>query len=139
MGYDYCLLQLATEGPVDTKTQIQTGFPVPSENISSARSELLRAWLRWCDQSHNCNKRDGISNQTLPTMLLWVGDPDNQHYDPNVLRLNTTAEKSGGKYIALSHCWGELPTEVKKHFCTTSDNINRRQGGFSIWELLRTF
>ncbi|KAF2257530.1 HET-domain-containing protein [Lojkania enalia] len=79
------------------------------------------------------------SDQLLPNRLLWVGDPDDQHYDPNVLCLNTTSNKSRGKYVALSHCWGKLPTEVNKHFCTTSDNISRRTKGFSFWELPKTF
>lgn len=128
-----CLLQhFATGGSVDTKTHIETEGLVLPEAISSARYELLRTWLRLCDQHEHCKMRGSESSQLLPSRLLWVGDPD-------VLRLDETKGKSGEKYIALSHCWGELPIEVKKHFCTTTDNIERREGGFSIWELPKTF
>ncbi|KAH8593102.1 heterokaryon incompatibility protein-domain-containing protein [Bisporella sp. PMI_857] len=135
----YLLHYLAIKGSVDTKTHIQTEEIVLPEAIGSARFELLRTWLCWCDQHEHCNMRDSRSNQLLPNRLLWVGDPDDQHYNPNLLRLDTTTDEIGGKYVVLSHCWGELPTEVKKHFCTTSDNISRREGGFSFWELPGTF
>jgi hypothetical protein len=39
----------------------------------------------------------------------------------------------------LSHCWGQLPKEEQKKFCTTPDNIRRRLQGFSISELPKTF
>ncbi|KAF2807991.1 HET-domain-containing protein [Mytilinidion resinicola] len=135
----YLLHYFATEGSVKRKTHIQTDILVPPKAVSSARFELLRAWLRSCDQHEKCKMSDSKLNQTLPNRLLWVGDPDNQHYDPNVLHLDTTTDKTGAQYAALSHCWGEIPTEVKKHFCSTSDNISRRQGGFSFWELPKTF
>jgi len=42
-------------------------------------------------------------------------------------------------YVALSHCWGDLPKEVKDMFCSSTKNICNRQEGFSINDLPRTF
>jgi hypothetical protein len=75
----------------------------------------------------------------LPTRLLWVGNLDDQHYDPDILRLDTATDKSEGKYIALSHCWGDIPDKDKKQFCTTRENIDHRQRGFRISDLPMTF
>ena len=55
------------------------------------------------------------------------------------MRLSTTTDESGGKYIALSHCWGDLLIEDKKRFCTSRENIDHRQVGFSISDLPKTF
>ena len=126
-----------TEYWADPDNGIQISFPALPEAGSPTRFALLRAWLRWCDKSHDCNKYYVESNTELPTRLLYVGDPDDPNYDPDVLRLDCATQK--GKYIALSHCWGELPIEDKKQFCTTQDNIVQRLGGFSIFNLPKTF
>jgi hypothetical protein len=130
---------LRTEYLANPDNDIQISFPVLPEAESPTRFALLRAWLRWCDESHDCNKHYVESNTELPTRLLYVGDPDDPGYDPNVLRLDCATQIDGGKYIALSHCWGELPIEDKKQFCTTWDNIIRRLEGFSISDLPKTF
>ena len=130
-------ISLRTEYLADPDNDIQISFPVLPEAESPTRFALLRAWLRWCDESHDCNKHHIESNTELPTRLLYVGDPDDPNYDPDVLRLDCATQK--GKYIALSHCWGELPIEDKKQFCTTQDNIVQRRRGFSISDLPKTF
>ena len=118
---------------------IQISFPILPEAESPTRFALLRAWLRWCDKSHNCNKHYIKSNTELPTRLLYVGDPNDPDYDPDALRLDCATQIDKRKYIALSHCWGELPIKDKKQFCTTQDNISQRLGGFSISDLPKTF
>ena len=123
----------------DPDNDIQISFPVLPEAESPTQFALLRAWLCWCNESHDCNKHYIESNTELPTRLLYVGDPDDPDYNPNVLRLNYNTEINGGKYIALSHCWGELPIEDKKQFCTTQGNIVQRLRGFSISDLPKTF
>ncbi|KAF2181009.1 HET-domain-containing protein, partial [Zopfia rhizophila CBS 207.26] len=96
---------------------------------------LLRAWLRWCDKSHNCNEHNPKSKVALPTRLLYVGDPD-----PDVLCLYCPKKKDSVKYVALSHCWGKHPpTKNSPQFCTTNDNIKSRLEGFSFSELPKTF
>lgn len=97
------------------------------------RFALLRAWLRQCNKSHDCNKHNAKSKTVLPTRLLYVGNPD-----PDVLCLYCPKEDSRAKYVALSHCWGELP-DKEKQFCTSQDNVDRRLGEFSFSELPKTF
>ncbi|KAF2189976.1 HET-domain-containing protein [Zopfia rhizophila CBS 207.26] len=109
-------------------------FPVLPEAESPARFALLRAWLRWCDKSHDCNNHDAKSETALPTRLLYVGNPN-----PDVLSLYCPKENDKVKYIALSHCWGKLTKERKREFCTTNDNIKTRLNGFSFLILPKTF
>ena len=130
---------MRTEYLANPNNGIQIGFPVLPEADSLTRFALLRAWLRWCNESHNCNTHHIESNTELPTRLLYVGDPDDLYYDPRVLRLDYATQIDGGKYIALSHCWGELPIEDKKQFCTTKDNLAQRLRRFSISDLPKTF
>ncbi|KAF2177557.1 HET-domain-containing protein [Zopfia rhizophila CBS 207.26] len=101
------------EYSADTGNGIQISFPVLPEAEGPARFALLRAWLRWCDESHECNKYYVESKIALPTRLLHVGDPDDPHYDSDALH--------------------------KKQFCTTQDNVGQRMGGFSISDLPKTF
>ena len=110
-----------------------------TEYLAPTRFALLRAWLRWCDESHDCNEHHVAFNTELPTRLLYVGDLNNLDYNPDVLRLDYATQIDGRKYIALSHCWGELPIEDKEQFCTTQNNIVQRRRGFSIFDLPKTF
>ena len=70
----------------------------------------------------------------LPKRLLYVGDPDS-----DVLRLDRPKGNDRVKYVALSHCWGNLTNENKRQFSTTDDNIEARLKGFSFSELPKTF
>jgi hypothetical protein len=100
---------------------------------------LLRAWLRWCDQSHHCNKHKSESKPALPTRVLYVGDPKDPDYNPDSVCLVWGAKAGSQEYVALSHCWGNLSEEKREAYCTTQDNIDRRGGGFSVSELPETF
>ncbi|OCK82752.1 HET-domain-containing protein [Lepidopterella palustris CBS 459.81] len=118
----------------DSHNDIQISLPVLLEAEDPARFALLRTWLRWCDESHNCNKHNAKSKAALPTRLLYLGD-----LDPDVLRLYSPKEDDNIKYFALSHCWGKITENNKRQFCTTDDNINSRLKGFSLSELPKTF
>jgi hypothetical protein len=133
----YLLYILATEYAVHTKSSAPIGLPILPEPDNPARFSLLRAWLRWCDESHGCNKHQGESKTALPTRVLYVGDPKDSGYASDFVRLVCASEISRQKYIALSHCWGNLLVEEKK--CTTQDNIGQRLEGFSLSELPKTF
>ncbi|KAJ3553983.1 hypothetical protein NPX13_g10738 [Xylaria arbuscula] len=43
------------------------------------------------------------------------------------------------RYIALSHCWGQSDPNRRPPHCTTKDNVERRQRGFKLSELPKTF
>ncbi|KAF2179531.1 HET-domain-containing protein [Zopfia rhizophila CBS 207.26] len=76
----------------------------------------------------------------LPTRLVFVGDPDRDVLpDPDVLSLYSPKESDNVEYVALSHCWGKLPKNVKPRFCTTDDNIKARFEEFVFSELPKTF
>jgi hypothetical protein len=68
----------------------------------------------------------------MPTRLLHVVDSDN-------LRLISSKEIEGEKYIALSHCWGMLKPGMVPGYCTTLSNISDREKGFKIADLPQTF
>ncbi len=129
-------MQLLLIGSSDNHhNDVQIGFPVLPEIASPFYFDLLRAWLRRCNESHECNGHDAGSERTLPSRLLYVGNSD-----PNILALHNTATRIGiERYVALSHCWGDLPAEVKETFCSSTKNICSRQEGFSINDLPRTF
>jgi hypothetical protein len=119
----------------DASEKYPISFPVLPELKSPASFTLLRAWLQWCNESHNCNKYNTNPESTLPTRLLYVGNPD-----PDVLCLYCTNKRDNLQYVALSHRWGEQPpTKNNPQFCTTNDNLQSRLKEFSFSKLPRTF
>lgn len=110
----------------------QLGFPQLPKPGSEAQLTLLRKWLENCDESHECKSvKSEPNNSRMPRRLLDVGS----EADPT-LRLVTTGEIRT-RYIALSHCWGNVPKELS--FCTYQNNIHERMGGISFANLPRTF
>ena len=103
-----------------------------TSNGSSPYFQLLREWLRKCDQSHACNRREPY----WPTRVIFVGG-----LDPNKLELREQADREGSEgYVVLSHCWGTPTDEEKKRFCTTPQNYrDRMKGGLSYNDLPKTF
>jgi hypothetical protein len=121
---------LDSAAPLDD--QIQLGFPGLARVGNPVRFVLAREWLQRCD-SHGCKHPKSV--QAFPTNLLDVSDP-------NTLRL-VTGSLDTERYIALSHCWGELAQSLGEGesplYCTTVANFNDRQKGFNETELPQTF
>jgi hypothetical protein len=116
------------------------GRPIPTELVGPARSGLLCGWIRWCDEGHaECKQVKAKHETALPTRLLYVGDVGEQDYKQELIRLVGASEATSQQYVALSHCWGQLPEEKQRIFCTTTENIDRRLQGFSVSELPKTF
>lgn len=116
------------------------GRPILTKSLSHIRSILLRGWLRWCDEEHGeCKQSQAEREAVLPTRLLYVGDLSNRDIKQDRIRLICASEATSRHYVALSHCWGQLPRDEQKRFCLTRENINRRQQGFSVSELPKTF
>ncbi|KAF2180771.1 HET-domain-containing protein [Zopfia rhizophila CBS 207.26] len=115
------------------------GRPILPESGNSSRFALLRAWLRQCDNSHDCSKHSSESKEALPTRVLYVGDPKDSSYSSDLVRLVYGSEASRHEYLALSHCWGKVSVEEKERYCTTHANISERLCGFSLSELPKTF
>jgi hypothetical protein len=126
--------------PDQPSSSIPLGLPIPPTAEDRPDFGLLRAWLDWCDNRHNCNKDQPNGDVPLPTRLLYIGAVDDPSYDPDFLRLDLGSQiPAGRKYMALSHRWGKLSDEEKNKFCTSQDNINKRLRGFSLRNLRRTF
>jgi hypothetical protein len=122
-----------------SKRSIPVGLPILPESDNSYRAALLRAWLDWCDKSHNCNNCQDEYETPVPTRILFVGDPKDSGYDPSSVRLVLASEASEQKYVALSHCWGNLSHDEKRAYCTTQDNIAQRRSRFEVSDLPKTF
>jgi hypothetical protein len=125
--------------PGQAPPTIPLGLPILPNADGSANFGLLRAWLNWCDNNHDCNTHRPRDSIALPTRLLYVGIVDELSYDPNELRLEYGSQIQARNYIALSHRWGRLLDEEKEKFCTSQDNINQRMAGFSLADLPKTF
>ncbi|KAJ6023809.1 HET-domain-containing protein [Penicillium herquei] len=136
-------------------SDIQMGFPVLLASDSDIRFELFREWLRCCDETHErrvCNPRPEASSGTLPTPILPtrlvdVGDESSdtlflRNFHPKSPEREDTDQESGEniEYIALSHCWGQLPEHRKAEYCLSVENLNERQTtGFQLSKLPLTF
>ncbi|KAF1962301.1 HET-domain-containing protein [Byssothecium circinans] len=107
------------------------GFPALVE--PEIRFQVLRQWLRVCDENHKELGCHLEASPQLPTRVLDVGG--------GTLRLHVSEPDDRGDYIALSHCWGDLSDAQKRLFCTSSDNIDSRRRGrdFNVAELPQTF
>lgn len=125
--------------PVHCERSFPIGLPILRESNNSHRAALIRAWLDWCDKSHNCNKHRDEPEKIVPTRLLFVGRPRDSGHNPDSVRLVHALEADEQKYVALSHCWGNLSLDEKKTYCTTQENIVQRQSGFKISDLPKTF
>jgi hypothetical protein len=75
-------------------------------------------------------KRHNSGN--LPTRLLYVGDASG-------LKLVLGEDIICEKYVALSHCWGNLRKGEVPPYCTTRKNINKRKTGSEFDKLPLTF
>lgn len=109
--------------------------------------QLIKIWLRLCNEGNcspppydtKCVPGSGLSKS--PTRLIDLGDrfslgrlrPGN--FSHKTVRLIAPTQPL--RYIALSHCWGNLG---QRPWLTTSGNLDRRlKTGFSIDDLPSTF
>ncbi|TGJ86726.1 hypothetical protein E0Z10_g2075 [Xylaria hypoxylon] len=114
-----------------THDGVQVAFPTLFKQRSSKYFELLRAWIRNCNNGHrDCCHR---SDMALPTRVLDVGSRE----DSNSLCLYRTKPNQTGKYITLSHRWGD--PKAHPTFCTYHCNVNSFLSGIAFDELPKTF
>jgi hypothetical protein len=93
---------------------------------------LFREWLRVCDdpKQHQCNPTlDG----PLPTRVLDVGSTE----EPTTLRLHFRVPGETGRYVALSHQWGD--PKIHRLFRTERANFREYQNSISFDALPKTF
>lgn len=75
---------------------------------------------------------DSKSPPELPTRLIDVGTDSN-----GPIRLIQTNSKMQDRYIALSHCWGQLSDDQR--CCTYESNLNQRMADIPYDQLPATF
>ncbi|KAI1737684.1 heterokaryon incompatibility protein-domain-containing protein [Xylaria scruposa] len=123
----------AEPGPWDLPADVQVGYPVLSDAGSSAYFQLLREWLRVCDNDHDCwNGPDSF----LPSRLL---DVEGENAGVPSLRLHISRQGERGRFLALSHCWGALEQRVKDRYCTYRCNVQSKMKEISWHDLPKTF
>lgn len=97
---------------------------------------LLNSLVHHCDDTHECMAAQQHSEcpEKLPTRVIDVGGDDTEP-----MRLVETRRQPGiaGRYIALSHRWGDLSPEQR--FCTYKDNIVQREERIAYDELPASF
>lgn len=107
--------------------QLQVGYSGLLEAGSRCHFEILRQWLKHCDEKHlDCRP---VGEHSLPTRLIDVGTTS----DPS-MRLYETRKGDHMVYLALSHPWGQPP-----HFCTSRSNLDQFKQSMEFHEVPATF
>lgn len=120
-------IQVIEAAQTSRASHIQIGFPQLPPLASPMYYDLLRMWLKDCDDEHpECRAPRG---GPLPTRLIHLGVQG-----PTAIRLYETRPTDTLEYIALSHPWGKGP-----HFRTTLDNIKAHQECIEFEKLPATF
>jgi Heterokaryon incompatibility protein (HET) len=158
------MLTDATMVDLHTPVQVQIGLPVLSEAGSNAHFEVIRCWLKDCDEEHGDFKCTSQSTGGLPMLTTGVEDDDfesailREIQSRKLFKLPTRlidVEVKGSptvhlyktqpgdksedfKYIALSHPWGDPKTQ-KDFFRTTMDNKEAHMKQIDISQLPDTF
>jgi hypothetical protein len=97
---------------------------VDKDPKSALSLRRVKDWLRTCDEKHDkCQK----SVNSLPTRVLDVSGLGK-------IKLVETCG-SGGRYIALSHCWGSSKPEL----LTTTITLENMKEGFELSQAPKTF
>ena len=90
--------------------------------------DLVQRWLNECDAHKVCTPHN---DTPMPTRVLALVGDDTQ---PSIRLIKTKGRQ--GRYLALSHCWGEAG---KHPLRTTSENYQEHQSGIPFSNLPKTF
>ncbi|RSM18252.1 hypothetical protein CDV31_002978 [Fusarium ambrosium] len=96
---------------------VQIGFPILPQRDTQVHFELLRHWLRICDEEHKCFQEKESQHNFLPTRVI----------DVNSETLHISAYGERGRYVTLSHCWGAMSDGEKDTYCTYKCNISQKR------------
>ncbi|OTA87085.1 hypothetical protein M434DRAFT_375966 [Hypoxylon sp. CO27-5] len=123
----------ATKPKIDTLHFAPLGFPQLPKPGSSEQLVLIREWLLNCDLAHECKPPPSPTGESrMPTRLLDVGTSTSP-----AIRLITTNGQPDSAYVALSHCWGNVPENLR--FFTNRGNIRSHEEGIYFKTLPKTF
>ncbi|KAK8024695.1 hypothetical protein PG990_002518 [Apiospora arundinis] len=121
----------------ETEDLLQLGYPQLPPMRSQQQYEILRAWRDACDNSHHdCYPwKKTAELPAMPTRVIDVGTAS-----APVLRLVETSSDSRrlrAKYVALSHCWGQLTDDEK--FCATKETMDSIRDHIPFEKLPQSF
>ncbi|KAK2051810.1 heterokaryon incompatibility protein [Colletotrichum caudatum] len=123
------LLSIYIEPGPDVPTGRQIGFPRLPESNSQEQLSLLKHWIQSCDSTHQaCRLHDEQTISDMPTRLVGVTDP---------IRLLNSCTIEPTRYIALSHCWGQL--KENERFCLYQRNHSELEVHIDFDRLPKTF
>ncbi|EFQ30167.1 heterokaryon incompatibility protein [Colletotrichum graminicola M1.001] len=123
------LLSIYAEPGHDVPAGRQIGFPLLPEPNSQEQLLLLKHWIQSCDSEHHaCHRHDGQATSEMPTRLVKVTDP---------VQLLNSCKIEPSRYIALSHCWGQL--QEHERFCLNQRNHNQLEERIDFNLLPKTF
>ncbi|KAK2044256.1 HET-domain-containing protein [Colletotrichum somersetense] len=123
------LLSIYIEPGPEVPTGRQVGFPRLPEPNSQEQISLLKHWIQSCDSTHHaCRRHDGQATSDMPTRLVKVTDP---------IRLLNSCTIEPTRYIALSHCWGQL--KENERFCLYQKNHSDLEAHIDFDRLPKTF
>ena len=119
-------------GNLTLAANIPIGFPSLPQVGSQMQFEIMREWLRVCDESktHACQ---AMLEGPLPSRVVDVGN----ECEEGILHLHCTTTGEKGKFIALSHRWGD--SKAHPVFRTNSSNIEAFQKHIDFVQLPQTF
>ncbi|KAK1584941.1 heterokaryon incompatibility protein [Colletotrichum navitas] len=123
------LLSIYIEPGDDVPAGRQIGFPLLPEPNSQGQLSLFKHWIQSCDSTHHaCHRHDGQTISEMPTRLVKVTDP---------IRLISSCTIEPSRYIALSHCWGQL--QEHERFCLYQRNHHQLEARIDFDRLPKTF
>ncbi|KAI0095921.1 heterokaryon incompatibility protein-domain-containing protein [Daldinia grandis] len=111
-------------------TLIRTGFPKLPSPGSNVQFQLIRGWLRDCDEKHSC-QRHPVGN--LPRRVIDVGDMEGLQD----MQLKCDMSGTNERYAVLSHRWGE-PTGQPKFRTLCKNNIESFKDHINFDDLPQT-
>lgn len=114
----------------------QLGLPLLPEPGTPEQFALLNLLAHHCNEKHKCMSAEEHSESParLPTRVIDVG---RDGVGPIRLVETTQEPAATGRYIALSHRWGDLSHEQR--FCTYADNISQRKERIGYEDLPASF
>jgi hypothetical protein len=105
----------------DHARSVEARYPLETQGL-----KFIRHCLSECEQKHSsCQKGQAM----LPKRVIDVGPPDG-----SALPYLHLSQGENANYIALSYCWGKLPTVT-----TTSKTIQERILGMPLETLPQTY
>lgn len=105
----------------------------PSSNFSDITFQKIRRRIKNCDETHTrCRNFSAqfpeLTPQYLPSRVIHIGSETRQPH------LHIAQEKQTSRYVALSHCWGNVP-QVR----TLKANIEQYKEAIVFESLSKTF